>query len=207
MPEEKTVQGFQNIHTDKSFYNQLLFVMRMLLYSEVMTAALCRVTAVEAGGASSLAGYVDVIPIVTQMDGQGNAVAQTEVYHLPYLRLQGGQCAVVIDPMPGDIGLVVATKSDSSNVRQGGGEAVQPGSFRKFDLADGMYIGGFLNKVPEVFIELKQNGNIAITAPGNVTVNAPLVTTNGDVIASGISLTHHVHSGCGGPSNSGPPVG
>jgi hypothetical protein len=49
---------------------------------------------------------------------------------------------------------------------------------------------------------------VVVTAP-KVTLDTPLVEVpNGDVVASGISLVNHVHSGIqSGPSNTGAPVG
>jgi phage baseplate assembly protein gpV len=66
-------------------------------------------------------------------------------------------------------------------------------------MANGFYIGGFLNNEPTCFIELKQNGSIEITASNNVIVK-------GDVIADGISLKNHTHGGVeSGGSNTGKP--
>ena len=84
-------------------------------------------------------------------------------------------------------------------------------------MANGFYIGGFLNKAPSTFIELKQSGEIVVTAPGGLTINANITTNGnilvngsetltGDCVASGISLTGHVHTGDSGGTTS-PPKG
>ena len=71
--------------------------------------------------------------------------------------------------------------------------------------ADGFYLGGFLNRAPSVYVEVKQDQSIVITASSGVTVNAPTVTVpSGDVIASGISLVHHTHTGDSGGTTSPP---
>lgn len=151
------------------------------------------------------AGYVDVIPMICQTDSEGMAVAPTTIFQIPYFRLQSGNAAVVIDPQPGDIGLAVFAQADCTVLKTGDTKPVQVGSFRRYDKADGFYIGGFINKKPETFIELRQDRTITITASRGVTVNAPTVTVpNGDVIASGISLVHHVHPGDSGGTTGGP---
>jgi phage baseplate assembly protein gpV len=72
-------------------------------------------------------------------------------------------------------------------------------------MANGFFLGGFLNREPSTFIELKQNGSINIVANGGINITGN-VTVNGDVTANGISLINHVHSGVeAGGSNTGKP--
>ena len=86
-------------------------------------------------------------------------------------------------------------------------------------MANGFYIGGFLNKAPTTYIELQQSGEIVITAPSGLTVNAPgglavngnifvngSQTLTGDCVAAGISLDNHIHTGDSGGTTS-PPIG
>lgn len=202
---DEVVKGNKGYAAGNSAYNAQEFHVRNLIMQHVNTATPVIVTAAQAGGAGAAAGYVTVKPLVAQIDGFGNTVPPVELFRLPYFRYQGGVAAVVIDPAPGDIGLAVFCKSDCSNIQQGQIEPVQPGSFRKFSQSDGFYIGGFLNKPPEVFIEINQDKSITITAAAGITVNAPTVTVpEGDVIASGISLVHHKHPGCRGGSTGEP---
>jgi phage baseplate assembly protein gpV len=91
----------------------------------------------------------------------------------------------VIDPEPGDIGLAVFTKVDSSNVGQGAETAVQPGSLRTFDEGNGFYVSAFLNKAPEIYVELNKEGEINIK--GKATIK---IETEGDInIEAGGALT------------------
>lgn len=201
----ETVKGNKRYTSGNSQYNAVDFLVSNAIMRQVNTAIPVMVTDTQAGGAGAAAGYVTVKPLVSQVDGFGNTVPPVELFRLPYFRYQGGVAAVVIDPVPGDIGLAVFCKSDCSNVQTGITEPVQPGSFRKFSQSDGFYIGGFLNAAPKVFIEIGQDEKITITAAGGVTVNAPTVTVpEGDVIASGISLVHHKHPGCQGGSTGEP---
>lgn len=193
MIDENTVRGLMKPNTNSSDYNSLSFIIQQAIRGQVNTAIICKVVAVSDG-------YVDVLPMVSQIDGFGNAVEPTSLFKLPYMRYHGGVCAVKLDPVVGDIGLAVFAQKDCSNVKQGATEPVPPASFREMSMGNGFYIGGFLNQEPTCYIELKQDGSITITAPNNIIVN-------GDVIADGISLKNHVHSGVtSGGDNTGAPV-
>ena len=190
--DNNTVTSLMNINTQSSEYNGLSFIIQQAIRQQVNTCVVVKVTAVKDG-------YVDVLPLVTQIDGNGEAVQPTTLYHLPFMRYHGGVCAVILNPVVGDIGLAVFAGKDCSNVVKGTTEPQQPASFRENTMANGYYIGGFLNQDPTCSIELKQDGSIVLTAPNNVIVN-------GDVIADGISLKNHVHGGVtAGGDNTGQP--
>lgn len=190
--DKNTVTSLMNINTQSSEYNGLSFIIQQAIRQQVNTCIVVKVTAVKDG-------YVDVLPLVTQIDGNGEAVQPTTLYHLPFMRYHGGVCAVILNPVVGDIGLAVFAQKDCSNVVKGTTEPQQPASFRENSMANGFYIGGFLNQAPTCSIELKQDGSIILTAPNNVIVN-------GDVIADGISLKNHVHGGVtAGGDNTGQP--
>ena len=190
--DKNTVTSLMNINTQSSEYNGLSFIIQQAIRQQVNTCIVVKVTAVKDG-------YVDVLPLVTQIDGNGEAVQPTTLYHLPFMRYHGGVCAVILNPVVGDIGLAVFAGKDCSNVVKGTTEPQQPASFRENTMANGYYIGGFLNQDPTCSIELKQDGSIVLTAPKNVIVN-------GDVIADGISLKNHVHGGVtAGGDNTGQP--
>lgn len=190
--DKNTVTSLMNINTQSSEYNGLSFIIQQAIRQQVNTCIVVKVTAVKDG-------YVDVLPLVTQIDGNGEAVQPTTLYHLPFMRYHGGVCAVILNPVVGDIGLAVFAGKDCSNVVKGTTEPQQPASFRENTMANGFYIGGFLNQAPTCSIELNQDGSIVMTAPNNVIVN-------GDVIADGISLKNHVHGGVtAGGDNTGQP--
>jgi hypothetical protein len=85
------------------------------------------------------------------------------MYGLPYLRIQGGVNAVIIDPQPGDIGIAVFASRDITNVKSTKAQA-NPGSFRMHDFSDGMYLGGLLNGVPSQYVQFSSDG-ISIVCP------------------------------------------
>jgi hypothetical protein len=64
-------------------------------------------------------------------------------------------------------------KRDSSGVASGKGEAVQPGSFRTFDQADGYLINGFLGEAPEIWLHLNPvTGDISLsTKAANINIS------------------------------------
>lgn len=195
---DNVVQGVANYNAGTSPYNSLSFIIQQAIRQQVNTCIVCKVVA-------RSNGYVDVLPLVTGVSGKGEAIQPTTLYHLPYMRYHAGIAAVILDPVPGDIGLAVFADKDCSNVKVGTTEPQQPASFRGNSMANGFYIGGFLNQAPTVSIELTQGGAVNITAPEGVNI-AGSVTVSGDVVANGVSLTSHVHTGDSGGTTS-PPIG
>lgn len=192
MADKNTVQGVQNINTASSDYNALSFIIQQAIRQQVNTCIVCKVVAVSGN-------YVDVLPLVTQIDGFGEAVAPTTLYKLPYMRYHGGICAVKLDPVIGDIGLAVFAQKDCSSVGVGTTEPQKPASFRESSMANGFYIGGFLNKEPSCYVELKQSGEVIINAPAGLTVNGNISVSGGinassDIVSGGISLDNHTHT-------------
>jgi hypothetical protein len=198
MAEENAnvVQGVANYNAGTSPFNSLSFIVQQAIRAQVNTCIICKVLACSDG-------YVDVLPMVTGVSGKGEAVQPTTLYKLPYMRYHAGVAAVILDPVPGDIGLAVFASKDCSNVKAGTTEPQQPASFRGNSQANGFYIGGFLNQAPSVFVELTQGGAVNITAPGGVNINGS-VTVSGDVVASGKSLVNHTHMGVHGETS--PPL-
>lgn len=152
----------------------LLFLVRSVLLKEVRTIDLVRVVSVTNSGGLEPVGYVDVQPLVNQVDGAGNAVPHGIVHHLPYFRLQGGENAVILDPQVGDIGLAGYASRDISSVKATKAQA-NPGSARSFDMADGLYFGGVLNGTPKQYIRFGTDG-VEIVSPTAIRLTAPDIT-------------------------------
>jgi len=206
----------QALPTDSySAYNATSFMIKQLI-ARINTATLVQVKSVTNSGGVSPVGSVDVLPLVNQVDGAGNPTEHVTVYGLPYVRIQGGTNAVIIDPKVGDIGVAVFASRDISTVKNAKKQS-NPGSYRRFNMADGLYIGGVLNGSPTNYVQFDNSGNINIVSTGKLTfsaANATLdtsgnLTVQGDVVATGgISLVHHVHTGVqGGTSTTGPATG
>lgn len=208
MAESGIVKGVADEDVDSSDLNRLEFLIKVL-QRDMSTAIPVIITAVQAGDTNA-AGYVDARPLVAQLDAWGKALPMATLHHLPYFRLQAGRAGIVLDPVPGDIGLAVFAQSDCSTLKQGQTETAQPGSWRKFDQADGFYIGGFINTQIDTYVRLAQDGSVKITAPGNVTIDAPSVSmtgdlyVTGDMTSGGKSYLNHTHMGVHGETT--PPL-
>lgn len=185
-------------------YNNLAFLVGQLL-SRIQTAMPVRIVSCTNAGGVSPVGFVDVLPLVQQIDNNGIPTPHTTVYNLPYARLQGGANAVIIDPQAGDIGIAVFASRDISGVKTSKGQAV-PGSYRKFSFADGMYIGGILNGTPTQYVQFSAAGivmhspslvrleapdvqvqaqTVEIVATISTTVTTPIFTINGNTVLNG----------------------
>lgn len=201
---DTAVKGQKNIYTNNTPTNQLDFIITQMM-SQIHTCLPCKVVAVHQNSSST--GYVDVLPLVTYVDGFGKAVEPVTHYNVPYSRVQGGIAALIIDPVVGDIGLVCFASKDTSNVKAGTTKPQQPASFRRFSPSDGFYIGGFLNQAPQIYIELTQNqvcnivANGGVNIVGNVTVQGT-ITASGDIKGNGHSLSNHTHTGVHGETSS-----
>ncbi|MFT8716115.1 baseplate assembly protein [Gluconobacter potus] len=182
--------------------------------SKMGTNVLVQVSAVHAG--NGIVGTVDVTAMVHQQTSDGTAVPHGTIYGVPYLRIQGGACAVIVDPVAGDIGYIIISGRDQSNVVATRAPAL-PGSFRQHSMADCVYVGGFLNDAPAHYVQITTDG-VRIVTTGKVTVQASemdvncdlkvsgTITATGDVQAGSVSLESHVHGGVqSGGSKTGAP--
>ncbi len=173
-----TNSGYQGTLTELTGagdFNQFSFLVRQIL-NRANHATLVLVTAVEPGNVGPV-GTVSVTPLVSLVDGQGNAIAHGDILNVPYFRLQGGANAIIIDPQVNDIGVAVFADQDISTVKATLATAI-PGTHRRNDWADGMYFGGMLNGTPTQYIELASTG-INIVTPGNLNL-----TVSGDLTAT-----------------------
>ncbi|MEF3068050.1 Gp138 family membrane-puncturing spike protein [Pandoraea apista] len=161
------------------------------LLSQMFTATEARVVACTNSGDLSPVGFVDVQPLVNQLDGAAKSMPHNILHRLPYFRLQGGADAVIIDPKVGDIGIVIFADRDISAVNNVRGQA-NPGSGRRFDMADGMYIGGVLNGTPNQYVRVSSEG-IDIVSPTRIRFSAPnivLQATESIGLTAGTQVTN-----------------
>lgn len=56
-------------------------------------------------------------------------------------------------------------------------------------------------KVGSCTIVVDKSGSISITAPAGISIDTPTVTVTGDVIARGVSLDNHTHTGVHGETS------
>lgn len=196
-------------------FNALNFLAQQL-DNEQWTGTIVRILAVYnvSGGSATPgtvapSGYVDVQPLINQVDGFGNAVPHRTIYKMVYYRQQGGPNAIICDPEENDVGFALFADHDISTAITGlaGGNASNtqtwnPGSGRRFDPADGVYLGGLpLNTTPKQYITFTKDssGNRGINwtdanANSIVSNNQGMTFTdcNGNIMAmtsSGIAFT------------------
>ncbi len=213
-------------------YATLRYVIKQLL-ARVATCTLVKVIACTNDGGVSPVGTVDVLPVIDMATADGTTWQYGTLFKLPYMRLQGGTFAVILDPKPGDLGVAMFASRDISIAKsstgraqlQGGADSVPPGSKRQFDLSDGLYIGGWLNGDPEAYVRFAESG-VEVVSPVKVTIQAPTIELKGpvvqtggdasfsgtvtaatDVIGGGKSLKTHTHGGVTtGGGTTGPPT-
>lgn len=162
--------------TGGSEYNATASVFSALL-GRIWTFDVVKVISVTNDGGVAPSGLVDLMPLVAQVDGAGNAVPHGVIHGCPYQRVQGGANAVILDPQVGDIGVAAFARRDISSVLANKGQA-NPGSFRRFDPSDAVYLYSIINAAPTQYVEFSSAG-ITITSPTAVIVNAPTITLNG----------------------------
>ena len=193
-----------------SKFNEVHFLVSQIL-AECNTTTLVKIVGCTNSGGLYPVGFVDVQPLVNLVDGYGNAKEHGVVYHCLYLRVQGGANAIIIDPEPGDIGMCSFADRDISSVKKNK-RASNPGSGRKFDFSDGIYLGGMLNGVPSQYVRF-HSGEVDVVSPGAVNITAPSIVLTGNTQVIG-TLTNntvnigstHAHSNIEpGSGNSGGP--
>jgi phage baseplate assembly protein gpV len=222
-------QNSADVATD---YATLRFVIERML-SRVATCTLVKVVSCTNSGGVSPVGTVNVQPVINMVAADGSTWPHGKLFKLPYVRLQGGTNAVILDPQAGDLGLAWFASRDISVAKSTAGKAqlqgsaigVAPGSERQFDMSDGLYMGGLLNGAPAQYIRFTASG-VTMLSPSKVTIQAPTIELKGavvqtdgdvsmsatltvatDVVGGGIHLKTHTHSGVtAGGGTSGPPT-
>lgn len=182
------IKGQQDFTTGASGYNAQEFQIQQAM-RRINTAEPVRVVSVQPGAVGPV-GMVSVQPVVNLVTGAGDGMEQSELFQLPYLRIQGGENAVIVDPKPGDMGLAVYAMRDTEAIKANrDGKPANPGSARTYSKSDGFYLGGFLNAAPKRYVmvddtgitlddgqggklELK-GGKLTITAPAGIESTSP----------------------------------
>lgn len=159
---------------------------------------------------------VTAINLIQQINAEGNALKNIEISNLPHYRLQAGIGAVILDPVPNDIGIFSCAKRDISNINKNTSYPQVPASFRQFNGSDAVMVGTIHTQTPKVYIHIQQDETITVIAPNgyncktnqthkvkansviieaqSVTINAPNITLNGNVTINGSLSTSGVIS-------------
>lgn len=164
MSDNQTYLGAQDASSDATHTNVTDFMIDQKL-AQISTAKIVKIVKGPydkdgksiAPGTVGPIGYVDVQPMVNQVDGRGDATAHGTVHRLSYHRNQGGLGAIINDPVVGDIGIMTVSDRDTSSVRATD-KVANPGSRRKFDMADGTFVGTSQARMPEQYVTFKPDG-------------------------------------------------
>lgn len=192
--------------------NQAKFLIAAILAKARHSAVVEVMDVTNTGGVSPI-GYVTVRPMVQQVDGDGVTIDHGDIHQVPYMRVQGGSNAVILDPQVGDIGIAMFCDRDISVVKATGKPGA-PGSRRRNHMADAVYLYSIIAGAPTQYVQFAADG-IHVVSPAKVIVQAPEIDLNGAVAITGATLTHngvnigssHEHSGVTrGSGVSDPPI-
>src|SRR5580692_8143288 len=106
--------GQQEPSDTSSDFNVIWFIIQQAL-GQVRTNIPVKVISVTPFNGTALSGVVQVQPLINQVDGQGNSVPHGNLFQIPYLRIQGGTNAFIMDPAVDDIGLMAVCDRDISS--------------------------------------------------------------------------------------------
>ena len=137
-------------------------------------------------------GRCEVQPLVQQIDGSNNTYDLGKIINVPYLRVQGGSNAIVIDPQVGDVGLCGFCERDISIVKRTGALSA-PDNRRRYDINSAVYMFTMMSGTPTQYIHFKSSG-IDIKSTGNVNINGLNILPDGTLVTKdGIVVDTHSH--------------
>ncbi|HEY1441399.1 MAG TPA: hypothetical protein VGF65_11285 [Mycobacterium sp.] len=214
-------QGYRDDYTTNDEHNALEFMIQKYI-GKMATNTVVKVVGVTNNGEVSPVGRIDVMPMVHQIDPDGNATPHGTIYSVPYHRHGGGSNGIIMDPKVGDVGILAHASRDITGVLATRDFAV-PQSRRHCDWQDAIYVGQTLNLQPTNYIRF-HDGGVDIVSPGTIHIQAPTITiqtgnctmdASGNLTVQGevtsqvgpVTLGTHHHQGVQpGAGQSGPPV-
>ena len=150
------------------------------LITNVNTAMPCKVVAIEKQEQRgvNIVGFVDIQLMIEQTNGQKKGNETAIVCNVPYVRIQGGTNAVIIDPEINDLGVAIFSSRDITNFKEARRQT-PPATWRKFSISDAIYIGGIRNQKPVQYIHFRNDG-IEVYSPKRVHITTPTVLIDSD---------------------------
>lgn len=205
-------EGFRQAGSTASGFAQAEMLSHLVrnMLTRIRTAVPVEVLAVTNSGGVEPIGYVNVRPLVQQLNGDGNVIDHSIIHNVPYMRIQGGKNAVILDPEVGDIGMVAICDRDISSVKASK-KVAPPGSGRRHSMSDAVYLNSIIAAAPTQYVRFAESG-IELVSPTKVMIQAPENEILGNVAITGSSLTHngvnvgstHVHPDPQGSETGGP---
>lgn len=154
---------------------------------------------------------IDVKPVINRVV-EGESIELPVFADVPPIFLGGGSSSLSMPIAVDDYALLIFTERCFD--RWWAGQDFQrPLELRMHDYSDGFALVGLKPEasalsIPDVMTlvgDVEHTGNLTIT--GSLNVSGNITVTGGDVVADGVSLKTHVHSGVTtGGGTSGPPV-
>ena len=150
------------------------------LITNVNTAMPCKVVAIEKQEQRgvNIVGFVDIQLMIEQTNGQKKGNETAIICNVPYIRIQGGTNAVIIDPEINDLGVAIFASRDITNFKEARRQT-PPATWRKFSISDAIYIGGIRNQKPVQYIHFRNDG-IEVYSPKRVHITTPTVLIDSD---------------------------
>lgn len=168
------------------------------LITNVNTAMPCKVVAIEKQEQRgvNIVGFVDIQLMIEQTNGQKKGNETAIICNVPYIRIQGGTNAVIIDPEINDLGVAIFSSRDITNFKEARRQT-PPATWRKFSISDAIYIGGIRNQKPVQYIHFRNDG-IEIYSPKRVHITTPTVLIDSDntTINTSAKTTINANGGC-----------
>lgn len=187
-----------------SLSNTLEYVINQKLFN-VNTILPCKVLAVNNGDIKTY----DVQSLIQNISALKEPVDPPTIYKVPACVNAGSNAGVIIEYQIGDTVLVGFCQRDISVIKKLW-QKLMPNSYRKFNLADGVIIGGLYKNINDINtyvkitsseIEIKSNNlpviinsgtgdtnimckNANITAQTETTITAPTINLNGNVVCN-----------------------
>lgn len=167
-------------------FNPVAFQIAQAL-ANIATIKIVKVMAVDTG-----AHTVDIQIAVNQLDGQNNSTPHGTTFGIPYAWAMGGTNAFEIDPVVGDMGVMLVSDRDISAVKSTQAIA-NPGSLRKFSPSDGIYLFGIpgLNGAAPTqwfkwlagggFNLTDSFGNVQSSSSAGISINGLVINPQGQV--------------------------
>lgn len=174
--------------------------------------------------------YGEVVQLINNVDSLGNPLKSPIQFNVPISYIMGGNAGINIEYQPNDIVIVAYNQRTLMNLKiswENGiniNNSIQPGNYGKFTLEDGIILGKISPTIPQIIINITNDGininsnntpiiinsgtanttingqKVQVTATNEIDVTAPTIKLVGDVtctaslIVNGINFATHNHS-------------
>lgn len=200
--------------------NQHAFLHRQI-QGEQRTHFAAEIVAVHNRNSMTKPCTVDIRPVLSDVDGLGQAQKPDVIYGVPVPRNQSGDSVIINDPNVGDRAHFSVFDRDHSSAQASDWKSGNPGSFRRSTLSDAVFHAVFPREAQEVkqYVRMDENGvdirqrdghTIAMTKDG-VNINGAVFDKNGNITTPGnmtagkgtadqVDLQGHAHGTSGPPT-------